>query len=269
MSEEIETKKCKQCEVLKNKLKFHGKMCLDCFNLNRRRPPKEIILIKTCKYCKIVNIKDFFYGQVCLNCKTIKNQEYYQNNKEKVILASAQYAKNNPEKIKISRKKYKDKNREKVRLAARIYFHNNKEKYRVHNKKNRGKYKKNRRKKDPAFKLRELFSSVIRAALKRNYGSKKGSSFLKKITYSINELKIHLESQFEPWMTWENWGSYKGKTWDDNDQSTWVWNIDHIIPQSKFPYSSMDDENFKKCWALDNLRPLSAKENYIKGDRII
>ena len=47
------------------------------------------------------------------------------------------------------------------------------------------------------------------------------------------------------------------KTWNDNDQSTWTWNIDHIIPQSTLPYTSMDDEIFKKCWALENLRPLS------------
>jgi hypothetical protein len=27
----------------------------------------------------------------------------------------------------------------------------------------------------------------------------------------------------------------------------------------------MDDENFKKCWALENLRPYSAKQNIIDG----
>jgi len=29
----------------------------------------------------------------------------------------------------------------------------------------------------------------------------------------------------------------------------------------------MEDENFKKCWALENLRPLSAKQNIIEGNR--
>jgi hypothetical protein len=41
--------------------------------------------------------------------------------------------------------------------------------------------------------------------------------------------------------------------------------IDHIVPQSDLPYSSMNDENFQKCWALENLRPLSAKQNYLDG----
>jgi hypothetical protein len=27
----------------------------------------------------------------------------------------------------------------------------------------------------------------------------------------------------------------------------------------------MDDEEFKKCWSLDNLRPLSAKQNILDG----
>ena len=44
-----------------------------------------------------------------------------------------------------------------------------------------------------------------------------------------------------------------------------IWHIDHIIPQSLLPYSSMEDDNFKKCWALSNLRPLSAKQNLLDG----
>jgi hypothetical protein len=72
----------------------------------------------------------------------------------------------------------------------------------------------------------------------------------KRATYRKNnrESILNLEKQFEPWMNWQNHGVYKN--WDDNDQSTWTWQIDHIIPQSDLPYTSMEDENFKKCWAL-------------------
>jgi hypothetical protein len=68
-------------------------------------------------------------------------------------------------------------------------------------------------------------------------------------------------------MNWNNYGIYYTNLWNDNDPSTWVWNIDHIIPQSKLPYTSMEDDNFKKCWALDNLRPYSAKQNIIDGNK--
>lgn len=40
---------------------------------------------------------------------------------------------------------------------------------------------------------------------------------------------------------------------------------EHIIPHSTFQYLSMEDESFKKCWALENLRPLSAKINNFDG----
>jgi len=53
-------------------------------------------------------------------------------------------------------------------------------------------------------------------------------------------------------MNWDNHGKY--------------WHIDHIMPQSILPYISMEDDNFKKCWALDNLRPLEAIQNMKDGD---
>jgi hypothetical protein len=94
---------------------------------------------------------------------------------------------------------------------------------------------------------------------------------------TFQEMKYHIEDLFSApynltrdgkvWMTWENWGKYDPKTWDDNDPSTWTWQLDHIIPQSDLPYTSMQDENFKKCWSLENLRPLSAKQNFLDGVR--
>ena len=87
------------------------------------------------------------------------------------------------------------------------------------------------------------------------------------LPYSMEELKIHLESLFEPWMTWQNHGKYEKKNWDDNNQDTWTWQVDHIIPHSKLKYDSVNDKNFSKCWALSNLRPYSAKKNIEDGNR--
>lgn len=103
-------------------------------------------------------------------------------------------------------------------------------------------------------------SRAIQIALKKNNGSKNNLSVWSKLTYTPQQLKEHLESQFELWMNWDNYGalfSFK-KTW----------NVDHIIPQSKLLYSSMDDKNFQKCWDLNNLRPLEASLNTKKGDKI-
>ena len=66
-------------------------------------------------------------------------------------------------------------------------------------------------------------------------------------------------------MTWDNWGKYDPETWDDNNPSTFTWELDHIQPHSTFRYKSMKSKAFRECWALSNLRPLSAKQNNADG----
>jgi hypothetical protein len=129
------------------------------------------------------------------------------------------------------------------------------------------KYQKKRRKRDPVYRLRKYISTSIYKALRKNNG-KKESSIMNFLPYIIEELKQHLENQFEWWMNWNNMGKYNAKTWNDQNSTTWVWNLDHIIPQSLLPFSSMKEENFIKCWALQNLRPFNAKQNIMEGNRL-
>ena len=124
---------------------------------------------------------------------------------------------------------------------------------------------KERLKNDPVFKIRKTISRMVNVALKKKNVTKSGKSITEYLTNSLQDIKIHIESLFEPWMNWQNQGTYVPENWDDNDQSTFKWNLDHIIPQSDLPYTSMEDENFKKCWSLDNLRPLNAKQNVLDG----
>jgi len=78
------------------------------------------------------------------------------------------------------------------------------------------------------------------------------------LPYTPQQLKEHIESQFEDWMNWENWGLGNG-----------CWNIDHIYPQSLLPYDSLEHPNFQKCWALENLRPLCAIKNLKKSNKVL
>jgi hypothetical protein len=112
---------------------------------------------------------------------------------------------------------------------------------------------------DPNKRLRHRIGICVCEAIKIN-GGKKGGSVLDKLPYTIQELREHLEKQFEPWMNWMNYG---GK--NNNPEKTW--HIDHIMPQASLPYSSMDDENFLKCWSLSNLRPIEKIENIRKGKK--
>lgn len=113
------------------------------------------------------------------------------------------------------------------------------------------------------------FSCAIGFALKKNGGTKNGLSCFEKLPYTQENLKKHIESGFEWWMNWDNYGPYISKTWIDDNPTTWTWNIDHIIPISLLPHDSMDHPNFIKCWSLNNLRPFSSKANLHKSNRVL
>ena len=197
-------------------------------------------------------------------------------------------------KVKAGKKKSYNNNKEKILDKNKLYYENNKESLSEYHKEyikdyyedesNREKRReleransKIRRQNDPVYKLRKYISGKINSQLKKSGNSKNGESYLDYFDYSIDTLKENIELLFynpdnldannKSWMTWENNGVYNPKTWDDNDSSTWVWNLDHITPQSDLPFISMEEDNFKKCWALGNLRPLSAKQNILDGTR--
>lgn len=109
-------------------------------------------------------------------------------------------------------------------------------------------YSRERRKIDPAFKLKKDCSSIVRRVLN---GDKRNYSLWKILPYNPNELKRHLESQFDENMSWNNHGIY--------------WHIDHIIPQVMLKYDSLEHPNFLKCWSLSNLRPLKIEDNLHKS----
>ena len=99
-------------------------------------------------------------------------------------------------------------------------------------------------------------SNVVMRALSRRDGSKRGESVMEYLPYTLEELREHLESKWLPGMTWDN-------------HTNEGWHIDHIIPQSKLLYDSMDHPNFQKCWALENLQPLWASDNIRKSNKIL
>jgi len=245
---------------------------------------------KVCKTCSLPkdSVNDFYsyvknsktyYESSCKDCRNIRNNKNYLDNRDKRLSYAKQYhldnlaeqhARNNKyhNEHKEERKQYYDNNREEILNNKKKYYEANKEKIKEYNRKlaknNRNKIntlQNKRRLENPEIKLRHNISTIIRQVLKKN----KRFSILKYLDYTIQELKEHLENQFESWMTWDNHGIYNSKTWDDGNSSTWTWNIDHIIPQSDLLYTSMQDENFKKCWSLKNLRPYSAKQNLIDG----
>ena len=116
----------------------------------------------------------------------------------------------------------------------------------------RPQYIKKRRSNDPMFRL----LSNVRARLKqflRLKNLKKHTSSVKLFGCTPEELKAHIEKQFKPGMTWENYGL---KTW----------HIDHIKPLSLA--KSMQDVIDQKLMHYTNLQPLWAKENISKSNKL-
>jgi len=269
-------KKCKNCQIEKSINNFstqrsRGKeyinnVCSDCCKEKQNKYRKE-----NKEKIKQANIK--YYDSIKLDPQYIESSKEYRNiNKDK----KQEYDKSYREEHKEKYKQYCIDNKENIAEVRNAYYINNMQDRKEYNKKwvNNNKelkyeinyrYIVDRLKKDISFKLRKGVSLSINKYLKLNNSSKNNSSILNFLPYSIEELKVHIEKLFEPWMTWNNHGKYDPKSWDDNDSSTWTWNIDHIIPQSELSYVSMEDENFKKCWELSNLRPLSAKINVLEG----
>lgn len=112
-----------------------------------------------------------------------------------------------------------------------------------------------RRKKDPAWRivqnLRSRLSTIVRQITK----GKKIRSHIKQLGCSPQELVKYLESKFQEGMSWDNYGNGVDK-----------WNIDHIIPISKL--DPTDPESYEKLCHYTNLQPMWQPENIAKSDKI-
>lgn len=249
-------KKCSTCKLKKTDVSKNGK-CKQCNNEYMRQ-------YKLKNQDKIKKYQQEY------------DAKFYVENKEEILAGKKEYYQANRNEILKDRRKYYDNNKEEKQEYNQQYYQENREaileyekEYRVQNtdkiRKYQKNYAKNRRMNDSNFRIRQSVSANINYYLKFNNSSKNGESCLDYLPFAIEKLHNYLENQFEQWMNWNNYGRYDATTWNDNNQTTWTWQIDHIIPQSKLPYTSMENDNFKKCWALENLRPLSAKQNLLDG----
>ena len=96
----------------------------------------------------------------------------------------------------------------------------------------------------------------LRSRLSRFLKKANNLSTMKDLGCTKLELKMHLEKQFQPGMTWENYGKGDGK-----------WQVDHIFPISAA--IKLGEKDLKKCFHYTNLQPLWWIDNLIKSDKIL
>lgn len=245
-------KLCSCCKLEKDKLEFYknkskedglSNQCKECYK-NYHNTNRDIILTKQKDHYQ--KIKTFnkikLDGKKCSSCKEYKSIDNFNitNCTKSGYYSQCKICQYKSEKLFVKN------NREKINFLHREYY-------------------KKRIKKDPFYRLKLFVNICILRTFRKN---KFLTEKLKQTTnmvysflpYSVEELKQHIESLWEDWMSWENYGPC--------NKNYRTWQIDHIIPQSRLPFKSFEDENFKRCWSLENLRPLDSYENLIKRDKI-
>jgi len=264
----MEMKVCKICGIEKEMSEYHKQArSKDGYN-------------RTCKKCRSTNEKQYYednkekhnevarkYRKEHLEKIKERARKYYHNNKERDKERRKKYVEehkeehnergkvwvlNNPNKVKEKRKRYHEKHKEEINERKRNFRKENYEEYRNHT----NDYIKNKRRIDPLFRLKGNLHASISAIVKRSINRKKTKT-LEVLGCDYEIAKQHLESQFEPWMNWENYGKYNG-------EFNYGWDIDHIIPQS----IGNTEEELIKLNHYTNLQPLCSKINrVIKKDK--
>jgi len=216
-------KKCSKCNIDKNLTDF------------RKRSDSKDGHRNDCKSCSSNMEKK----------KRSENHDFFRKKEKK------SYEKNKL-KWKYSREKYRCFNIDKSRIYMKAYFIDNKDNLIIY----RNEYIKKRKNIDPLFKLKYNIRTLILNSIKRQ-GFSKNSKSEEIIGCSFIDFKNYLESKFESWMCWSNYGKYNGEL-------NYGWDIDHIIPIS----SASSIEEIIKLNHFTNIQPLCSYTNrYIKKDK--
>lgn len=161
-------------------------------------------------------------------------RNYYQQNKDVINEKRREYSRKRKEILKAQRLAFKNRDPERFRKLRAG--------------------QQRRQLSTPKGKLtRAVRQRIVRALM----CGKEGRSWRELVGYDLPTLMRHLEKQFKPGMTWENYGTGKGK-----------WSIDHKIPVSAFNFEKYSDIDFGRCWALKNLRPMWSIDNSAKNNRL-
>jgi hypothetical protein len=153
------------------------------------------------------------------------------------------------ERLKKNHKKWAEQNKEHRKQYLKEYREKNIDNIR----KTKRDYERNRKSRDPLYKLISNFRTAIYQVLKEN-NVEKNKSYFDILQYTPEELINHLEKQFTDTMTWDNYG---------------VWHVDHKLPITSFDIREMGDKEFMRCWCLDNLQPMWGEENIRKSNKLL
>jgi len=239
---------------------------------------------KKCSKCKKIRLLDQFnkaksnkdgLQSECRQCtkqyaKDHKNRrkQYREDHREEIRERNKQYARDHREEKRDRAKQYREDHRDEIREKQKQCYKKNQNERRKKQKqyardhreekkqyardhKNRRNQQRNKKyHNDIKYHLNCCMSSGLKKALKQK---KQGRHWETLAGFTLNDLKNHLEKQFQGGMFWNNYGR---------------WHIDHIFAKSWFLFKSYKDIDFKLCWSLNNLQPLWKYDNLSKNANI-
>jgi hypothetical protein len=222
------------------------------------------IKTKICSKCGIEKSLDEFYIQsntidkhkgICKECCNARAKQYRKDHDTELKQKSKIFRSENSVLIKQQKHDQHIKYKEKDNLRSKIYSETHKEEI---NERER-KYQKDRRENDLQFKVSQNLRSRLRRAIKIN----------QKFGSAINDLGCSIE-YFIDWISWqfqnnENTETDEIMTWENYGIKGW--HLDHCIPLDYFDLT--DRDQFLIANHYTNIRPLWAKENYSKGNKVI
>jgi len=213
---------------------------MECLYCNKEFVPKQSRQKCCCKKCGKT-----YYVLTHKKEKALTDKLYRESHKKECFNRARKWRQNNKQHKHDMDKKYRLSHMEKHNEGNRLWRKHHPEKNRLVQFNNYHKHKKF----DPRFKLARNLRKRVREALQ---GKFKFDSTEKLVGCSFDECWAHLEKQFVPGMTRENYGV--------------IWHIDHIMPCSSFDLNIEDEQ--RKCFNYTNLQPLFAEENLRKGSKI-
>lgn len=171
---------------------------------------------------------------------------YYASNCEKIKAKALAWSASNPERKKESRKLHYEKNKQHYLKNAASWSAKNKQRRSEICRDYIARMREHKPNEFiPAEVARKLLSRVLSCT-----GNRKHGRTFSIIGYNKQQFVEHMESMFQDGMSWDNHGE---------------WHVDHIIPVAELVRCGVTDP--AKINALENLRPLWAKDNMSKGDK--
>ena len=172
----------------------------------------------------------------CKECAKEKSKIWREKNKDRNKANKKAWKKNNPELLKAEKKRWYSKNKDRIAVNIKTYVNK-------------------RKKEDSVFNLKIKISRKIGKAISAS-GFSKSKTTHKILGCTSQFFKDYIESKWESWMSWDNYGLYDGTL-------NYGWDLDHIVPISR----ANSEEELLRLNHYTNFQPLCSYTNrYIKKD---